>query len=99
MELVNTTPLACELTVGLAPQHGRRVKQAAITAKATFTMDALGRVSLDTEAPYPFFAADEWTPLGILPNDLPIRRDSAFEVMLLGFAHAPGGGGQRARAR
>ena len=90
MELINTTGVACELTVGLAPEHGD-AKQGVITAKATFMVGSNGRVTLDTQDPYPVLSGDEETPLGVLPMDLPIRRGPAFEVMMLGAAYAPGG--------
>ena len=60
-----------------------------LTAKATFRF-AEGRTELETQDPLPIFAADEETPLGLLPRDDLLRSDPAFEVILLGKAHAPG---------
>lgn len=89
MELVNSTPLPADVTVttGLDPE-GTRIGM--IVAKATFTFGEDG-VEPDTQDPYALFDEDEETELGLLPADLLPRRDPAFEVVLLGVAHAPEG--------
>lgn len=89
MELVNRTPLDADATVstGLDPD-GPRIGM--LVAKATYAFED-GAVELDTQDPYPLFEKDEETELGLLPGDRLPRRDPAFEVVLLGAAHAPGG--------
>ncbi len=89
MELINSTGLVAELVAGLAPEVGSDAKLAALTAKATFTVEPSGEVRIDEQAPYPLYPGDEGTPLGVLPTDLPTRRTSAFEVTMLGAAYAP----------
>jgi hypothetical protein len=90
MDLVNQTPAPAYavLTTGI-PEDGPRMGM--IVAKATFTFDAEGGVELDTQNPHPLYDSDEATELGLLPGDSLPRRDSAFEVILLGKAHAPWG--------
>lgn len=89
MELVNQTavPADAVLSTGI-PEDGPRI--GVIVAKATFTVDPKGTVELDTQEPHPLYDSDEETELGLLPGDSLPRRDPAFEVILLGRAHAPG---------
>lgn len=89
MELTNTTPLVAEVRVGRRTSSGRRT--GLVVAKATYRYDARGETYLDTESPLPLFCPDELTPLGLLPRDDLPRNDEAFEVSLLGCAHALGG--------
>lgn len=90
MELVNQTPVPAYtvLTTGI-PEDGPRIGMT--VAKATFTFDSKGGVELDTQNPHPLYDSDEKTELGLLPADSLPRRDMAFEVILLGKAHAPEG--------
>lgn len=90
MELVNQTaaPARALVTTG-APDDGPRIGM--IVAKATFSYNGNGQVELDTQAPHPLYDADVETEFGLLPADVLPRRDPAFEVILLGAAHAPGG--------
>ena len=89
MKLENTTPLAATLNVSTIPESDLRL--GCITAKATYCFDGQGAVMLDLEDPFPIFADDVETDLGLLPHDQFPRQDPAFEVILLGAAHAPGG--------
>jgi hypothetical protein len=89
MELINTTPLVADLRVGRRAASGRRM--GIVVAKATYRYDARGQTWLDSDSPLPLFCPDELTPLGLLPRDDLPRNDDAFEVSLLGCAHAPGG--------
>ena len=90
MELVNRTPAAANVDVSLgesdeAPRIGM------IVAKLTFKLLPDGRTEIDTQEPFPLFGAEEATELGWLPSDAVQRRDEAFEVIVLGAAHAPHG--------
>mgnify|MGYP001360616789 CR=1 FL=1 len=87
MELINTTALPAALNV--VKPEGSDARVALVTAKATFRYDKTGRVSHDSEDPFPLYPADEATPLGLLPRDDLPRMDEAFEVILLGEALAP----------
>ncbi len=89
MQLLNTTPVAARIDIGAPGPDGLR--RGMLVAKATYRYDAAGRVTLDDQDPYPIFLRDHPTPLGVLPKDDVPRLDDAFEVMLLGCAHAPGG--------
>jgi hypothetical protein len=89
MLLANTTAL--DARVDVAPQPGLDVRVGLLIAKATFRWDDRGEVALDGQRPVPIFIGDEPTPRGVLPrDDLPDRGD-AFEVVVLGTAHAPEG--------
>ena len=89
MRFTNTTPLAAHLSIGRELPNGLRA--GLVLAKATFTFDERGRLRLDDQDPMPLFDADKETPLGLLPRDNMPRNDAAFEVFLLGKAHAPFG--------
>ena len=89
MQLTNSTPLAAHLAVGRRLPNGLRA--GLVLAKATFTFDERGRLRLDDQDPLPLFDADKPTELGLLPRDDMPRNDPAFEVFLLGKAHAPFG--------
>lgn len=89
MRFTNTTPLAAHLSIGRELPNGLRA--GLVLAKATFTFDERGRLRLDDQDPMPLFDADKQTPLGLLPRDNMPRNDAAFEVFLLGKAHAPFG--------
>ena len=93
MKLENTTPLAADLQVRTS--HDPEIKVACLVAKATYRWNDVGAVLLDCEDPFRIFGADQETELGLLPNDLLPRQDSAFEVILLGKAYAPGGAAAR----
>jgi hypothetical protein len=89
MLLANTTAL--DARVDVAPQPGLDVRIGLLIAKATFRWDDRGEVALDGQRPVPIFIGDEETPRGVLPrDDLPDRGD-AFEIVVLGTAHAPEG--------
>jgi len=88
MELANPHPIPASLTVSELP--GFSLRLALAFAKATFNI-ADGRAVLETQAPRKLLLADTPTPLGDLPRDDLPRADSAFEVVLLGQARAPGG--------
>ncbi len=87
MELVNTTPLPAKLDVAYLDRSMYRVGM--IVAKATYNFDAHGHVTMETDDPYPIYLKDVETELGLLPRDDLPRTDEAFEVILLGAAHAP----------
>lgn len=89
MDFVNKTPIPARLAVAETEEPSLRA--GTVTAKATYRFDASGVVTLETEEPYPLLADDEQTKLGLLPRDDLPRRDSVFEVICLGSAHAPGG--------
>jgi hypothetical protein len=89
VELVNRTPLAADLVVTDLQNGGPRL--GILVAKATYTVAADGQCALDAEAPLAILADDEETELGLLPRDDLPREDDAFEVILLGRAHAPNG--------
>ena len=90
MQLVNRTALSAAANLTRGP-HSAVERVLTVTAKATFSFDARGQVQLDTQSPYPLFATQVQTPLGLLPrDDLPCELPQ-LEVMLLGKAHARGG--------
>jgi hypothetical protein len=89
VQLVNTAPLPARVDASEVDGMAERIGM--LTAKATFRFDLDGRVELETQRPFPLFADDEKTDLGLLPSDAEPRRDDAFEVIVLGHAHAPGG--------
>ena len=89
MELINTSPVPVDFEiVGKLPDDSRAL---ILTAKATFKIEENGQVKLDREAQLPLLNEDQTTELGLQPRDNLPRLDPAFEVMLLGRAHAPGG--------
>ncbi len=59
-----------------------------LVAKLTYQWNTSGGLQLDDQDPFPIFTADVSTPLGLLPSDDVPRAVTAFEVMLLGCAHA-----------
>jgi len=89
MILANAHPVAAALTVAAVPGYPRE-RFGMLVAKATYQLRA-GRCELDPARSHPIYASDLETPLGILPRDDLPRSDPAFEVILLGQAHAPGG--------
>lgn len=89
MELVNTTPVSARLIV--AAVSGFPARFGMIAAKATYRFDATGPFDLATAEPVALLLIDVPTPLGLLPRDDLPRADPAFEVIVLGQAHAPGG--------
>lgn len=88
MKLVNTTPVPARLVVTSLGDTPHRFGMAA--AKATWRIDEAGAVQLDGEDPVPLFPKDEETELGLLPRDDMPQPNTAFDVILLGVAHAPG---------
>jgi hypothetical protein len=88
VDLVNLTPVPASLSV--SPLDGKPFRAGVITAKATFLITSSG-AELDAQHPLPLLRADRATELGVLPSDDLIRRDPAFEVIVLGAAHAPSG--------
>lgn len=89
MELTNNTPIPAKLMISEYAGFPHRI--GILVAKATFSWDSKGQTHLDSQTPVPIFEDDQWTDLGILPRDNLPRRDSAFEVIILGIARAPGG--------
>lgn len=89
LDLVNRTPLAAALLVTDPLDGGPRL--GIVVAKATYTIGADQQLELDTQAPLPVLDDDEETDLGLIPRDDLPREDGAFEVILLGKAHTPGG--------
>lgn len=89
LELVNRTPLAVNLLVCEPRLEGPRL--GILVAKATFTIPVDGPLMLDDQEPLPILDDDQETDLGLLPRDDLPREDDAFEVILLGKAHVPGG--------
>jgi len=96
MQLVNRTPMMAESTFSEGFVRSS-VRYVMVTAKVTFTFDESGRIGLEPDVPYPIFAHDVPTPLGLLPSDGRPRADPVFEVILLGKAHAAGGSAVRQR--
>ncbi|MEO7329145.1 MAG: DUF2169 domain-containing protein [Minicystis sp.] len=94
MELVNRTPLVADLRLARAPgprtESEHTLKLGMIVAKATFRFGAT-EAEIETQAPVPLFSDDQETELGLLPRDDLPRGDPAFEVVVLGAAHAPMG--------
>lgn len=89
MDLVNTTPVPAVLKAGPLPGQDRLL--AALVAKATFRIGAGGAAELETQDPVPLFDADTETELGLVPRDDLVRRDAAFEVVVLAAAYASAG--------
>jgi hypothetical protein len=89
MNLENKTPLPARLVVSNPEDTPHRF--AMIAAKATFRFDLEGRVEIEGEDPLPIFEKDEETELGLLPRDDMPQPNTAFDVILLGAAHAPNG--------
>ena len=93
MELVNKTPLSARILTISADESDDDLDalQVAIVAKATFCVDAHGRVGPDLDEPVPILLDDLPTPRGLLPrDDLPPPAER-FQVIFLGSAHAPDG--------
>ncbi|WP_434043756.1 MULTISPECIES: DUF2169 family type VI secretion system accessory protein [Sorangium] len=88
MHLVNATAVPAKLMT--ARLFGAIHRIGMVVAKATFRIGPRG-TELDTQDPWPLLDEDRATELGIAPRDDLPRRDDAFEVVLLGAAHAPGG--------
>lgn len=86
MEIVNLTPVPTRLFISKLTVDSARIGM--LVAKATFKIDS-EHTSLDTQKPFPLFDDDQQTPLGLVPRDDVPRRDSAFEVFLIGAAYAP----------
>lgn len=86
MRLINSTCLPATLAVSRLYPASDRI--GTVVAKATFRMDPGGAV-IERQDPYPIWSEDQETALGVLPRDDVPRRDSVFEVILLGVAHAP----------
>lgn len=89
MKLVNSTASPAILHRTGADDAPQRT--GILTAKTTFCFDETGGVEVDRSSPYPLFKEDEVTELGILPADTWPKVDPTLEVILLGWAHAPGG--------
>ncbi|HLA63416.1 MAG TPA: DUF2169 domain-containing protein [Rhodothermales bacterium] len=89
MDLVNTTPLPASLKAGPIPGQDRLM--AALVAKATFRIGPGGAAELETQEPVPLFDSDTPSELGLIPRDDLVRRDAAFEVVVLGAAYAAAG--------
>lgn len=89
MELVNRTavPAACAIGDGWDDDHQVGI----VTAKATFTYEPTGALTLDTQGPLPLFGDDQPTRFGVIPRDDLPREGDDFEVIFLGCAHAPRG--------
>jgi hypothetical protein len=88
MQLVNQTPVPCSIQV--SEFEGTPYRFGFLTAKATFSADISGRAVLDTQKPFPILDKDKETEFGLLPSDSVPRRDSVFEVIVLGAAHGRG---------
>jgi hypothetical protein len=63
---------------------------AAVIAKATYRVEADGRVVRDAENPIPVAKEPIATPFGDLPADVAVRKEGV-DLLALGRAHAPGG--------
>lgn len=89
MDLVNQTPVPARLLVTEMPDEACRGGM--LVAKATFGLSG-STPSLVTADPVPVLAEPvAYEDMGELPADLLPREDAAFEVILLGACHAPGG--------
>lgn len=86
---MNNTPIPAKLTI--SEIYGMDDRFGIVVAKATYKFDNQGNVEIDTQEPFPLFGNDEKTELGLLPRDDFPRKDSVFEVILLGSAFAPRG--------
>jgi len=89
MDLENKTPVPARLVVSNPGDTPHRFGM--VAAKATFRFDVDGSVSMESEDPVPIFESDEETDLGLLPRDDMPQPNTAFDVILLGAAHAPNG--------
>src|SRR5580658_1488721 len=89
MILANPHPVAAALTVAEVPGYPQQ-RFGMLVAKATYRIRG-GGCEPDPARAHAILAADQPTPLGDLPRDDLPRSDPAFEVILLGTAHAPGG--------
>jgi len=89
VELVNVHPLAVLMSVSAIPGYDNG-RGGMLVAKATYRV-ANGQPVLETQDPAPILLKDTATAFGDLPRDDTLRADPAFEVILLGQAHAPGG--------
>ena len=87
MYLSNSTPIPAATALGQIDETAPTVCQ--VTAKATFNFDAAGRVSLETQHPYPLFDKDEETALGLLPSDALPHPAGTFSVIAAAAAHSP----------
>ncbi|WP_437482573.1 DUF2169 domain-containing protein [Sorangium sp. So ce1014] len=88
MRLINATAVPAKLVT--ARLFGATHRIGMVMAKATFRIGPRG-TELDTQDPWPLLDEDRVTELGIVPRDDLPRRDDAFEVLVLGAAHAPDG--------
>jgi hypothetical protein len=86
MDLINQTPVPAKLMLGAVAGGSSRF--GVLVAKATFAFGTGERVTFVTQDPHPLYEEDKKTELGFLPSDLVPRRDSVFEVILLGHAYA-----------
>ena len=89
MNLTNSTPIPASILV--SEIEGNPARFGMIVAKATFRFDSRGPFDVDMTEPFPIFPTDIPTPVGLLPRDDLPRGDSAFEVIILAHAYAPGG--------
>lgn len=89
MELVNVHPVAAKMSLSAIPGYDS-ARAGMIVAKGTWRAPQ-GTPVLETQEPAPILVKDTPTPFGDLPRDDTLRADPAFEVILLGQAHAPGG--------
>ena len=89
MEIVNSTPIP--VTVAVTGDVEGEPRTAILTAKATFRMESYGKVEVERDEPYGILDEDQPTDFGLLPRDNLPKVDPAFEVLLLGRAHASGG--------
>ena len=89
MELVNTTPLSAGLQTADLPGESFRIGM--VVAKATYTWDRSGLLSLETQEPQDLREGDEESDCGLLPRDSMPVVDGLFEVFLCGKARPQGG--------
>jgi hypothetical protein len=89
MELVNTTPLSAGLQTADLPGESFRIGM--VVAKATYTWDPSGQLSLETQEPQDLREGDEESDCGLLPRDSMPVVDGLFEVFLCGKARPQGG--------
>lgn len=90
MELVNLTRAPGSLVVSEI-DDGDRYRMAVATAKVTFRFDAEGPVEIEGDDPVSLFDTDQETDLGLLVRDDILNSSTAFDVIVLGSAHAPAG--------
>ena len=89
MQLINSSSVPTDFDIIAKLPDGSRA--IIFTAKATFNIQENGQVKLERDNPLPLLKQDEETGLGILPGDASLRLDPAFEVIMLGQAHASEG--------